>query len=90
MEPNVPNLDCMTVEGLKNFYFAWRGVSNETAQKLVGNAYNPKLVAEYLALYALCKSCAMKYRLGGMIQEALRSEEECDEIYAKLPYDCQW
>ena len=44
----------------------------------------------YLYLYLVTKSHAMKCRLKGDIEYALRHEEACDLLYDQLPEQVRW
>lgn len=73
---DVPNLDCMGEASL--------------AQFAAENLSHSSLIMRNAAAYAVCKLGAMRSRLSGRIDNALRLEAKCDRIYAMLPLEHQW
>lgn len=69
------NLDCMTVEELREFYKANK---NGTTERRV------------LASYAKNKADAMQLRESGAVASAIRIEAHCDWLYSKFPEYLRW
>jgi hypothetical protein len=65
---NVPNLDAMTPEELRDLC--------DDLQRL--------------ALYAMNKATAMQRRAAGKINDAIRAEAICEQIYQSLPDEWRW
>lgn len=60
---------------------------------LVKYAQDALTMAAYATLlggYAKAKAEAMRHRSAGRIQEALRLEQECDNLYQELPHTARW
>jgi hypothetical protein len=96
-EPNVPNLDCMTRDELRDFWAKYcRGTPRKDAAKLLGfteaqakpKGYTNAVAS--LAAYAINKSAAISCRERGDIQAALAYETICDRIYEALPEYARW
>ncbi len=43
-----------------------------------------------LGAYAIGKAAAMRYRLAGQVEHALRIERQLDRIYDQLPAELRW
>lgn len=85
------NLDAMSPEELAHFACQYRGNSRSRAAHLFPK--NPKgrvRAMKDLVCYARNKEMAMRCRLRGEIQTALRYEEICDRIYSELPDWAKW
>jgi hypothetical protein len=68
MSMNIPNLDAMTPEELREF--------------------SDRLTS--LAQYASLKADAMERRALGKINDAIRAEAICEQIYQMLPDEWRW
>lgn len=91
MDNNAPNLDCETIEDLRELW----GRLHKNPRK-VGAELFPKRPGGYvraakgLAAYAINKATAMDCRFKGEIATALSYEEICDRIYSRLPSWAKW
>jgi predicted XRE-type DNA-binding protein len=90
-EPNIPNLDCMSIEELRAFWKQHHVTTKARAAVLLGVARpDGKEVVETLANYAMSKMTAMSARLEGKIDTAMTYEEHAQLAYDRLPKDCRW
>lgn len=89
---NVPNLDAMTVEELRDFWRRYHyGAKRKDCEDLIGSRCDGyTVIASKLANYADNKAVAMECRLRGDIQAASIYETICDQIYSRLPEDIKW
>jgi hypothetical protein len=65
---NVPNLDAMTPDELREF-------CDQT---------------QHLSMYANLKAQAIEQRATGRINDALRAEAICEQIYQMIPDEWRW
>jgi len=84
----VPNLDAMEHEDLMRFWQRHQDGRNRHFLLSKGNG-SRKIVAD-LARYAANLATAMRCRLDGNIQNAMKYEAICESIYNKLPEAARW
>ena len=86
---NVPNLDAMGAGELMEFWSKHRSGRKFLDIFPDGGLLTMHSTAK-LANYAANKATAMRCRLEGNIQTALKYEQICDRIYNELPEWAKW
>lgn len=90
----IPNLDNLDIEGLQDFLSSFPvtghpGIKN--ARRLCPDRRKGYVgIARDVRAYTWHKITAMKLRLEGSIEVALRYEAICDRMYQHIPEDLRW
>lgn len=73
---DIPNMDCF--------------VDPSEVDEVAENLRQARAVVDTAIKYAVYKAAAMRHRLNGMVNNALRCEAQCDRLYAQLPESVRW
>ena len=84
------NLDDISLEELNNLRIVFRDRPEEVARFVFPDKDDRTETVMSLYLYTTNKVYARGSRLAGLIQDALRDEDECERIYSSLPDYAKW
>ncbi len=88
---NNPNLDTMTWDDLDAFWrLAAHDPAGQAAKIFPSQPVGYVEATEQLALYAETRKTAMQKRAGGDVALADELDEQCDEIFVRLPTFARW
>ena len=86
---NVPNLDAMTVDELRQFCF--KHLHGRKHKELFPKGGQGVItMTNDLSSYAMNKLTAMTLRASGHVRRALEYETICEGIYEYLPEEARW
>lgn len=90
-KPQIPNLDTMDDDALREFWITYdRAVPTRARQLVPDRRAGYVGVVRKLALYALNLHTARHCRTSGKIEEAQRYEAICQRLYSELPPWAKW